>query len=406
MKIRTRILTAVLATATAFSCALTASALTPPTLSLQGNESAPATLKDNAATATLTLKSDDFSNVKGAKIKVTLGDGVTFVDGSVTITDADNTWVKDSNFAVSSDKKTITLVDVFNMTNATTVNNLDLTFKFNVNATAMGTYDVKVSGDFADLAEGPASATQKTAKLVISREETSATNLEALNNSIADTNDYFIPYGGAYIGNTNLRKGNDGKFILGDASAEAQIGVLKCKLPVGEAVTTFGVSKGLENFPVDGKTAIQFGTYVNQVNTRYTYGTLFIAPGNATFEEAVSYYKENTSYTTEAAILERFITILTDPANNAAAYTMHTIKFNKKTQSIKAAYVPQSNYMWKSIGENGQCNKLQYAVRYPIADTNDAKAMVYTAVGYSYDTEKAKYNFSTEIKSSAYKDMP
>ena len=93
MKIRTKLLTAVLATATALSCALTASALTAaPALNLQGNETAPAKVgADGKATATLTLKASDFStDVKGAKIVLTLDNNLKLT--SAKVTDAANEW--------------------------------------------------------------------------------------------------------------------------------------------------------------------------------------------------------------------------------------------------------------------------------------------------------------------------
>ena len=401
MKIRTKFLAAVLATATAFSCALTASAFTTnPGLTLQGNESSPLTLNNGRATATLTLKASDFSEVKGAKMTVELpASGMTL--SGITVSDADSTWTLDKN-NYKDDGNKITMVDVFNFDDTVSKANLNLNLSFDVADASIGEYEIKVTGDFADDTADKVYTVQASANLVIGREETSASSLDDLNKSISAENDYFIPYGGAYIGATNLRKNTDGTF-KNDGNVSGDIGVLKCKLPVGEAVTTFGVSKGLENLNADGKTAIQFGTYVNDVNPDYTYGTLFIAPGNVSFEEAIDYYK-GKGYDTEAKILGRFIEILT--TNSAEANTLHTIKFNNKNSYIKVAYVPQFNYMWKDSARGEQCDKLQYAVRYQIAGTDDAKAVVYTAAGYYYDTVKRSYNFSTEIKSSSYNAMP
>lgn len=401
MKIRTKFLAAALAATMTLGCALTASAFkTNPTLTLQGNESSPLTLKNQAASATLTLKASDFSEVKGAKITVELPAALTL--SKIAVTDTESTWELDEgNYKV--DGKKITMVDVFNFADTVSKANLNLKLSFDVTGASIGTYEVKVSGDFADEAADKVYPVTANANLVIGREDTTATNLAELNNSISADNNYFIPYGGAYKGDINLPKSQDGTFSLAaGVTANDEIGLLKCKLPVGKAVTTFGVSKGLENFTNDGATAIQFGSYVNEVVSGYTYGTLFIAPGTATFEEAVKYYKENTQYTTEAAILERFIQILT--TNKAKAKELHTIKFNNKTQSIKVAYVPQSNYMWKDAAKGEPCSKLQYAVRYKL--TSEKLDTVYTAVGYSCDTASNNYNFSTEIKSSSYNAMP
>ena len=399
MKIRTKFLAAVLATATAFSCALTASALSPtPSITLD-NTTVPATLQGNTATATLTLTSTNFEDVRGAKITIKFPENVKLENAKIT----DSTWTENQDYKV--DGNTVTLVDVFNIDSTTKT---DLSLNLEVTVSNVTTWDnignITVSGEFADSKVDQVIKLDScgTGTIVIGRQETSASDLETLNNSISDSNDYFIPYGGAYIGATNLRKNTDGTF-KNDGNVSGDIGVLKCKLPVGEAVTTFGVSKGLENLNADGKTAIQFGTYVNDVNPDYTYGTLFIAPGNVSFEEAIDYYK-GKGYDTEAKILGRFIEILT--TNSAEANTLHTIKFNNKNSYIKVAYVPQFNYMWKDSAKGEQCDKLQYAVRYQIAGTDDAKAVVYTAAGYYYDTVKRSYNFSTEIKSSSYNAMP
>ena len=399
MKIRTKFLAAVLATATAFSCALTASALSPtPSITLD-NTTVPATLQGNTATATLTLTSTNFEDVRGAKITIKFPENVKLENAKIT----DSTWTENQDYKV--DENTVTLVDVFNIDSTTKT---DLSLNLEVTVSNVTTWDnignITVSGEFADSKVDQVIKLDScgTGTIVIGRQETSASDLETLNNSISDSNDYFIPYGGAYIGATNLRKNTDGTF-KNDGNVSGDIGVLKCKLPVGEAVTTFGVSKGLENLNPDGTKAIQFGSYVNDVKSGYTYGTLFIAPGNVSFEEAVKYYKENTTYKTEAAILGRFIKILTNPENNAEANTLHTIKFNGGAKSIKVAYVPQNNYMWKDSAKGVQCSKLQYAVRYKLTD--DKLNTEYTAAGY-YCNAEGTYNFSTEIKSSSYNDIP
>lgn len=409
MKIRTKLLTAVLATATALSCALTASALTT-TLNLQGNESTPATLKkaegaeEATAEATLTLKSSDFENVKGAKIKVTLGENITFADENVTITDANNTWVKNSNFAVSADNKTITLVDVFNMAGATAVNDLELTFKFNVKATAMGSYDVTVSGDFADDAADKVYPVTAYANLVIGREETTATNLEALNKSIENANDYFIPYGGAYKGDINLSKDENGKFSLADGvTPDDKIDLLKCKLPEAGKVTTFGASNSL----VENKeTAIQFGSYINEINqTNGTFGTLIIVSRNLPATLTSNSYKQGT-YENAVKCFNGDVEKL---LNNIIAKfksewfdgKLHPYTYGTTKEVVYAAVVPQTKYMWRNSDEN--YTKLQYAVSCTGLDDVTKKAYVYTAVGYSLKDNK--YAFSTEVQSASFDSL-
>ena len=409
MKIRTKLLTAVLATATALSCALTASALTT-TLNLQGNESTPATLKkaegaeEATAEATLTLKSSDFENVKGAKIKVTLGENITFADENVTITDANKTWVKNSNFAVSADNKTITLVDVFNMAGATAVNDLELTFKFNVKATAMGSYDVTVSGDFADDTADKVYPVTANANLVIGREETTATNLEALNKSIENANDYFIPYGGAYKGDINLSKDENGKFSLVEGvTPNDEIELLKCMMPADGKVTTFGASNSLVG---DAESSIQFGSYINKITTANdTFGTLLIVSRNlpetltnknykqGTYENAVKCFNGDVE-----ALLNNIITKFKSEWFDGK---LHPYTYGTTKEVVYAAVVPQKTYMWRDKEVSRE--KLQYAVRCTGLNDSEKKAYVYTAVGYSLKGDS--YAFSTEVQSASYNSL-
>ena len=140
MKIRTRILTAVLATATAFSCALTVSAA--PTITLD-NSTMPAMAKDGVATATLTLKSSDFEGVTGAKINITLPEGITLDSAEIT----DGTWVKGQDYQVKGN--TVTLVNVFNL-GGDTATDLSLNLNVTVSKADIGSYPITVSGEYAD----------------------------------------------------------------------------------------------------------------------------------------------------------------------------------------------------------------------------------------------------------------
>lgn len=385
MKIKTRILTAVLATATAFSCALTASALqAAPTLSLQGNESTPATLENGAATATLTLKSSDFSAVKGAKIKVTLPDGITFKSDTVAITGTTN-GVLNKNFAVSADNKTITLVDVFNM-DGTPSADLKLTFKFDVEATRMGTYQVKVTGNFADLEEGTKD-TEQTANLVISRE---FKTMDA--SSITVEDGYFIPAYGAYTGDksspTYLEKATNGSIAAGEGNAT----VLKCKLPNAEVgITTFGASKSTIADTYSNNT-IQFGSYVNYSNSN-EYGTLLIA---GDFDDMVDYYLTNKSstYSTAKEVVARIMRLI--DRNNVGYNTYVKFKYDG-TNAVYVAKIKRNTYMWKNADEIDNATQLQYALRvYDIPEAN--KNTNYTAIGYSLSG--TEYKFSTEVKTA------
>lgn len=118
MKTKTKLLAALLSTVTAFSCALTAAAA--PAITLQGNETTPATANASGeATATLTLKATQFENVGGADLTLTLQDGITLA--SATVEDVANDaskWAleEDVNYRVSGN--TVKMVDVFNIGDA------------------------------------------------------------------------------------------------------------------------------------------------------------------------------------------------------------------------------------------------------------------------------------------------
>ena len=407
MKIRTKFLAAALAATMTLGCALTASAFTTePKLSLQGNESSPLTLKNQAASATLTVKASDFKEVKGAKITVELPDSKKMELTGITVSDVDseNVWnlENDVNYKVSGNK--ITMVDVFNFDNTVKKANLNLNLTFDVAKASIGTYAVKVSGDFADEAADKVYPVTAYANLVIGREETTATNLKALNDSIANANDYFIPYGGAYKGDINLPKDNEGKFSLVEGvAADAQIELLKCKLPEAGKVTTFGASNSL----VENKnTAIQFGSYIDEINdTNGTFGTLIIVSRNLPATLTSKGYEQGTY---ENAV-KCFNGDVEELLNNIIAKfkpgwfdgKLHPYTYGTTNEVVYAAVVPQTKYMWRNSDEN--YTKLQYAVSCTGLDDATKKAYVYTAVGYSLKDNK--YAFSTEVQSASYNSL-
>ena len=387
MKIRTKLLTAVLATATALSCALTASALTAaPALNLQGNETAPAKVgADGKATATLTLKASDFStDVKGAKIVLTLANGLTLT--SAKVTDTAKEWnVNNENCNVS--ERTVTLVDVFNMTDAPTKTGLELVLEFTVNNPNLGSYEVTVSGDFADGEATQVYTSNATGNLVINRAEASAANITELNTMVTGK-DYFIPYGGASIGGKSLTKNGNGTFDLGELG-EGKINVLKCKLPAeGKKVTTFAISPHMYN-----ATSIQFGSYAPNTGG-IKCGTFVIIGDYQAFKAA----KANNL--TDEEVLQKFgelykKTIL-DKEKDENNYM--TIKYND-TDSILVGRKSQSKFMWK----NTENTKLQYALRMTGIKPDD-KDKTFTAVGYSLDSSN-NYNFSAEMQSTTLRKL-
>lgn len=389
MKIRTKLLTAVLATATALSCALTASALTAaPALNLQGNETAPAKVDaEGKATATLTLKASDFTGVAGAKIVLTLDNNLTLTSATVTDTDTTNKWTVDENNSRVSGN-TVTLVDVFNMTDAPTKTGLELVLEFSVENAGIGTYQVTVSGDFADGEATQVYTSNGTGNLVINRAEASAENLDALN---AMTNDsgYFIPYGGASIDGKSLTKNGDGTFKLPEGSEGGKINVLKCKLPVGDKkVTTFAISPHMYN-----ATSIQFGSYAPNTDG-IKCGTFVIIGDYQAFKAA----KANNL--TDEQVLQKFgelykKTIL-DKEKDENNYM--TIKYND-TDSILVGRKSQEKYMWQ-----GDSNQLQYALRMTGINGTTEVDKIFTAVGYSLDSSN-NYNFSAEMQSTTLRKL-
>ena len=384
MKIRTKLLTAVLASATALSCALTASALDPtPSITLD-NTAMPATLAaDNTTTATLTLKSSDFKNVKGAKITITLPDTMELV--AAKIVEAD--WIADTNYKVDTTTKTVTLVDVFNFENP--VDNLSLNLKLKVKGATMGDNEITISGDFADekadqvykLAEGT------TGTLVIGKQLSSPADKDAATvtiNEINNGNEYFIPEGGVYTHNGDdtysyAKKKTDGSFDFGDLSANIQ--VLKCKLPTGgKKFTTFSSSKKAGNtdstIVYEKSNGIQFGTYVTEAYAAGKYGTLVIKGDYNAFRN----YYGKTDAELLAKIMQHYNSnIITE----GAALTLQG-----GANSITVKKVAQTKLMWR--GDSA----FQYAVRLYNLGKNDNTS--YTAVAYS--VANGNYTFSNEIQ--------
>ena len=399
MKIRTKLLTAVLASATALSCALTASALDPtPSITLD-NTAMPATLAaDNTTTATLTLKSSDFKDVKGAKITITLPDTMELV--AAKIVEAD--WIADTNYKVDTMKKTVTLVDVFNFDGE--AKNLSLNLELTVKVATIDDNTITISGDFADenadkvykLAEGT------TGTLVIGKQlsapadkDTATANI----NEIINGNEYFIPEGGVYKDNGDdtysyATKNADGSFDLGDLSADIQ--VLKCKLPSNGKFTTFSSSKknaiNDSNLPeYEQSNGIQFGTYVTQKyeDKQAEYGTLVIMGDYNAFRnycgEADSTLLPNIAARYDEAVKKSTEVNEGDPVSfRYGTGTAETKPY------ITVKRVKQTKLMWK--GDEA----FQYAVRlYKLVNSRS-----YTAVAYSASVVDGNttYTFSNEIQ--------
>lgn len=393
MKIRTKILTAVLAVATAFSCALTASAWddkanNAPTVEF-GNSAMPGkTNSDGTATATLTLKSSDFADVTGAKLTVTLPNTMTLEDAKVT---GNGSWVKDTDYkVVKGVAGTITLVNVFNVGDAE--KNLSVYLELTV-SNDVGNFDgnITVSGEFADTKVDKVYTYSDIAreKLNLTRTETSYNTVEEAQTAITTPDEgYFIPVGGVYTVSANgevkyySKADNGDTFDFGDTTDD--ITVLKCPLPApGEDVTTFGYTDkdGDQNSSKEYEryNGIQFGAYTNNNTEGNEFGTLIIMGDYTAFKNC---YTDKTDEELLKLIISRYDTRVTDGTIKLGEpYT-----FKKGDQRITVKKVKQTAHMWQS-GAN-----LQYAVRlYKLVEGRS-----YTGVAYSFSNNT--YNFSKEIQ--------
>lgn len=387
MKIRTKILTAVLAAATAFSCALTASALNPTPKITLDNTTMPATLEGNSATATLTLKSSDFNDVTGAKLTIQFPDGVTLVSAKIT----DGNWVADQDYKVDTANRTVTLVDVFNIGDA--AKNLSLNLEVEVSGVAMGeNSDIVVKGEFADSEVDQVYKLDNcgTGKIIIGKEKTEATGKTDAETAIDSVNkeEYFIPAGGVYTDNGDdtysyYAKQADGSFEIPDSlGTSTKVQVLKCKLPANGEFTTFSSGKKPKindtSLPVyEQYNGIQFGTYVTEDYASGKYGTLVIKGDYNAFRN----YYGKTDDELLKAIIARYDS--TEAISKGDALTLVG-----GTNSITVKKVAQTKLMWEGT------SAFQYAVRlYKLAENDNTS---YTAVAYSVNG--SNYTFSSEIQ--------
>lgn len=408
MRIRTKFLAAVLATATAFSCALTAAAT--PAVTLKGNETTPAAAPATGASeATVTLTISEFTDVKGADLEITLMNGESAPDGiTVESVSSDNfTLTANENYKIDGNK--VKIVDVFNFV-GDTISTLTIDINLSVTyAAAIGSYDFSnstvrlVNATPADI-DG---VTYTWGEFVIGKKSESVVFVAGTVYNYDEASNVFLPYGVLKNGNDYVKKNDDGSF-----SGVTGTQVVTCfAKPKDNKVTTFGVSK------IPEKTAIQFGSYVDEIAAGATsFGTLVVAPytvpeGNTnyegstpgSFDDVVEYYKnkEGLTFDTTDAVLAHLVGLLVK--NNKADGKFHALKYNGGTKYIFLSVVQQNNYMWKN-GDNN--TKLQYAVRYSGLDETQQN-VAYTAVGYyavTVDTTTT-YDFSKEIKTAKYSEL-
>lgn len=405
MKIRTKLLTAVLATATALSCALTAAAATTPTITLHGNEATPAAAAEGE-TVTLSLKASGFNVVAGADLELTLGTGISLSVANVKISDKE---IDKNKYKVNVN--TLRIIDVFNMTGAKPVASLDLDITVNVGASdKIGRYDFsctkaqlvyteKTDNKYETVDVDVENSVNK-ANLVVGK-KTEKLNFDTTKNYDDETK--FLPYGILKNGDDYVQKAEDGSF---EVTGEQE--VTRFIKPENNDVTTFGASKIVET------NAIQFGSYVDSIANDVTkFGTLVIAPYDVptdnddysgcekgSFDGVVEYYKNKSpeTYTTTDDVLAHLVELLVNKGKDDGKF--HALKYDR-SKVIFLSVVKQNNYMWKNTNNT----KLQYAVQY--SGLNEKQIVTdYTAIGYyRVGNNAADYNFSTEIKTAQYETL-
>lgn len=401
MKTRTKLLTAVLSTVTALSCALTAAAAgTTPTITLQGNETAPISLENGTASqAILVLKATDFSTVAGADITLTLPES-----GKVKLTEAEvadslKNWTltENENYKIDLTKGIIKFVDVFNV-NSNDIDSLELKLTFTVSDGTIGSHKIGITADLATdenklLGDGEKTVTE--GYIVIGKKTTPYTVEDIANiNSSVDVETEFIPYGGAYTY-------ADGKYIyyakdqntgaIDFTGATGNITVLKCKLPAaGKTVTSFGASEKIAVPEADAKyeyekyNGIQFGAYAT--DKTLDYGTLVIMGDYNAFKE----YTGQTDEALLAQIMQRYDARVEDKTiAEGDGYTFRYGTSNPKS-TITVKKVKRTTFMWQSE------SAIQYAVR--LYKLTNGKS--YTTVAYS--VTGSTYSFSTEIQTEIF----
>ncbi len=397
MKTRTKLLTAVLSTVTALSCALTAAAA--PAITLQGNEAKPAD-GTKSGTADLRLQATGFAEVAGADLEFTLPSGVTLTGVTIKSNDTGAKWTpsnegNNQNYTLKNGN-TVKIVDIFSMGD-TTVETLDLTVTISFNAAEIGnyTFDKKVrlvKADESDI-EG---VEITTGDFVIGKKAETATGSESA--QLFDDENSFVPYGILKDDKGYIQKDENGAFTFAENQS-----ITRFKLPVGNAVTTFGASC---DAGLDGSITVQFGSYIHSIAAEAnSFGTVLIYSKDLT--GAVAGYKKGSydgavKYFGTADALFNDI-IATFKGKNRIDSKFHPYAYggngNTDDSVIYACVVEQKNYMWRHY-TGTTLDRLQYAVRCKTI----TPARDFTAVGYIKNTNE-EYSFSTEIKTASYNSL-
>lgn len=394
MKTRTKLLTAVLSTVTALSCALTAAAA--PAITLQGNEAKPAD-GTKSGTADLRLQATGFAEVAGADLEFTLPSGVTLTGVTIKSNDTGANWTpsnegNNQNYTLKNGN-TVKIVDIFSMGN-TTVETLDLTVTISFNAAEIGnyTFDKKVrlvKEDESDI-EG---VKITTGDFVIGKKAENVAGDESA--QLFDDKNSFVPYGilkdesGKYI-----QKDKNGAFTFSNSQS-----ITRFKLPVGNAVTTFGASYD-SNF--EGSKTVQFGSYIHSIAAEAkSFGTVLIYSKELTGALAKGYNKGSYEGAVESlgSADKLFKDIITKfDTNKKIDSKFHPYAYGGN-YVIYACVVEQKNYMWRHYTD-ATLDRLQYAVRCKTSTVDRD----FTAVGYIKNTD-GTYSFSTEVKTESFNSL-
>lgn len=331
---------------------------TKPTITVFGNEATPT---EAGKEYDFSLRLADFSgNVKGLDIELT-SDGAVFTEATNTTLNL----VKDTNYTISADGKTIHIVE---LTDGITGNE---TIKLKAKVNNAGTIAVTVKGLAKDgttlLTDYVLTAAGKATVAVAPVENpTPAEN-------VTPTSGKFIPYG--------FLMDSAGNYIIPDKDGN-YTGVNRGAYREFDLPTNV-ITFGYVDTKFEGKDAIQFGSYANK-SAGSDRGTMCIA---GDWKEYVEYKMTNNGYS--VADVLSYVSEKYDAkvfVNGVQQYNFLKLTFNNG-KSIRIYKVEQTKTMWDND------DYIQYALRIYNIDSNEQ----YAAVGYQMFDSKPV--FSTEIKS-------
>ena len=320
---------------------------------------------------TFTITLSDFSEVAGMDIDI-----VADANANLKSVAADNDLklVENTNYTVSTDKKTIKIVELMPKKETIT---LTVTADFSAAAKITVTGELAEDGKtlFAPVVNETGSITIKATasdKVEIAEGEESKT-------LTASSDKYFIPYGSVYSGDdanaNHIEKNTDGSFTLTAGTSYTYTQFLK----PASGIMTFGVS----DTTVKDSKAVQFGTYCDATTTDR--GTLVIA-GDVT--QLIQQFNGKLS---NAALAKKLLEIY-NTYNAEGDYTNVKMKFNSGANEVRVYKVAQTKYYWANNEDTSAATVIEYAVRaYNVTDDED-----YAAIGYF--TKDGTTTFADTIK--------